>query len=72
MLHPLVARFEAGAEVLDLQVDQVTADDALVRLAAWMDLAASRLTEDDETVLVEIGAVLYRDGLRRRIEPGRP
>ncbi|MBI3346966.1 MAG: hypothetical protein HY020_07110 [Burkholderiales bacterium] len=70
MDHPLVAQFEAGAELLDLQRDRASIDDAVVRLAAWMDLAADHLTEDDQTVLVGIGAVLYRDGLRRRLAAG--
>lgn len=70
MIHPLIARFEAGAEVLELQGDRSTPDDAMTRLAAWMKLAADHLTEDDETVLVAIGAMLYRDGLKRRIAGG--
>ena len=70
MDHPLVAQFEAGAELLDLQGDRASIDDAVVRLAAWMNLAADHLTEDDQTVLVGIGAVLYRDGLQRRLAAG--
>lgn len=40
--------------------------DAIADLAAWMSLAADHLTEDDLAVLGGIGAVLYREGLRRR------
>ncbi|KQV96667.1 hypothetical protein [Pelomonas sp. Root1237] len=68
MGHPVIARFEAVAGLLDVQGDRSTLDDAITRLAAWMGLAADHLTEDDETVLIGIGALLYRDGLRRRLE----
>lgn len=68
MIHSLIERFEAGAEVLELQNLRSTPDDAMTRLAAWMGLAADHLTEDDETVLIGIGALLYREGLRRRLE----
>ncbi len=68
MHHPRIAQFEAGAELLDLQRDGASLDDAVVRLAAWMDLAASHLTDQDQAELTGIGAVLYRDGLRRRMQ----
>lgn len=70
MDHPLIKRFEAGAELLEIQRDGASVEDAVIRLAAWMDLAADHLTEDDEVVLVGIGAMLYREGLRRRLDPG--
>lgn len=66
MDDPIIKRFEATAELLDIQNDQSTLDDAIARLAAWMDLAADHLTDDDCAVLVGIGALLYRDGLKRR------
>ena len=68
MHHPRIAQFEAGAELLDIHRDGATLDDAVVRLAAWMDLAAGHLSEQDQAVLTGIGAVLYRDGLSRRME----
>lgn len=68
MNHPRIAQFEAGAELLDLQMDGATADDAVARLAAWMDLASGHLTAQDEAELTSIGALLYRDGLRRRMQ----
>lgn len=64
--HPTIELFQSGAELLDLQGSTRGLDDAIAQLAAWMDLAASRLFEDDVVVLSEIGATLYREGLRNR------
>lgn len=64
--HPTIHLFEQLAELLDLQGREAGLDDAISRLAAWMDLAGDHLTEDDLAVLNEIGGVLYREGLRRR------
>lgn len=65
--HPLIKLFEQRAELLDLQGSKASLDDALAELAAWMDLAKSHLTEDDMAVLGEVGGILYREGLRRRM-----
>lgn len=65
-LHPTIEAFQAGAEMLDLQGHQASLDDAIAQLAAWMDLASTRLSEDDLVVLMGIGAALYREGLRNR------
>lgn len=46
----LIKRFEAGAELLEIQRDGASVEDAVIRLAAWMDLAADHLTEGDEVV----------------------
>lgn len=64
--HPTIEAFQAGARLLDLQGSKVGLDDAIVQLAAWMDLAHPHLSEDDLVVLKEIGANLYREGLRNR------
>jgi len=64
--HPTILLFEQRAELLDLQGSKAGLDDAIAQLAAWMDLAGPRLTEDDLTVLGEVGAMLYREGLQRR------
>lgn len=66
MLHPMIQRFETQAELLDMQAARESLDDAVVRLAAWVDLAQGRLSEDDMVVLMEVGGILYREGLRRR------
>lgn len=66
MLHPMIQRFEAQAELLDMQASRESLDDAVVRLAAWVDLAQGKLSEDDMVVLMEVGGILYREGLRRR------
>lgn len=65
--HPLIALFESRAEVLDAAGQASQLDDAIVKLASWMALAQDRLTEDDMTAVSEIGAILYRDGLNRRM-----
>ncbi len=65
-MHPSIDAFQAGAELLDIQDSPAGLDDAIAQLAAWMDLASGRFTEDDLVVLIEIGAMLYRTGLRNR------
>jgi hypothetical protein len=65
-LHPTIEAFQAGAEVLDAQDSHLDLDDAIAQLAGWLDLASDHLADDDVTVLTGIGAVLYREGLRRR------
>lgn len=64
--HPTIQQFQAAAELLDMQGSASDLDDALAQLAAWMDLAADHLSEDDAAVLISIGGMLYREGLRRR------
>lgn len=66
MTHPTIELFEQRAALLDLQGSEAGLDEAIVDLAAWVDLASQHLTEDDLTVLGGIGGVLYREGLRRR------
>ena len=65
--HPLIKLFEQRAELLEIQGSKAGLDEALTQLAAWMDLAQKHLTEDDMAVLGEIGGLLYREGLRRRM-----
>jgi len=65
-IHPFIEVFQAGAELLDAQLSHADLDDAIAQLAAWMDLAVTRLSEDDVAVLNGIGATLYREGLRKR------
>lgn len=64
--HPVMALFESRAQLLDAEGRDAQLDDAIVGLASWMGLAQDRLTEDDMTDLGEVGAILYREGLRRR------
>lgn len=66
MIHPTIKLFEQRAALLDAEASGKGLDDAIADLAAWMDLAADHLTEDDWAVLGGIGGVLYREGLRRR------
>ena len=66
--HPIIKLFESQAELLDIAGDPSTLDDAIARLAGWMDMVD--LSDDDITVLVGIGGVLYREGLRRRMSNG--
>ncbi len=67
-IHPTIEAFRAGAELLDVQESSAGLDDAIAELAAWMDLASERLSEDDLVVLNAIGAMLFRAGLRYRSE----
>lgn len=62
--HPLIKQFEAHAQLLDIAGSLEAIDDAIVQLAIWMD--GLELSEDDEALLCRIGAILYREGLRRR------
>lgn len=64
--HPTIEAFQIRAELLDVQSSSAGLDEAIAQLAAWMDLVSDRLTEDDVVVLTEIGATLYREGLRKR------
>jgi len=66
-MHPTIEIFRAGAELLDVQESSAGLDDAIAQLAAWMDLASERLSEDDLVVLNTIGAMLFRAGLRHRL-----
>ena len=65
-MHPTIEIFRAGAELLDVQESSAGLDDVIAELAAWMDLASERLSEDDLVVLNAIGAMLFRAGLRHR------
>lgn len=66
MTNALIQQFQAAAELLDLQGSHEALDDAIVRLAAWMELAEEHLTDDDRAVLISLGGLLYREGLRLR------
>jgi len=65
-MHATIEAFRAGAELLDVQESSAGLDDVIAELAAWMDLASERLSEDDLVVLNAIGAMLFRAGLRHR------
>ena len=65
-MHATIEAFRAGAELLDVQESSAGLDDVIAELAAWMDLASERLSEDDLVVLNGIGAMLFRTGLRNR------
>ncbi len=69
-IHPFIGLFAQRAEILDIQNSKpgVAIDGAMAKLAAWMTLASDHLTEDDLAVLGDIGAMLYREGLRGRTE----
>jgi len=67
MTHPLIEQFQTQAELLDIWESPETLDDAMATLAAWIDLTGPRLNQDDVAVLIGIGGVMYREGLRRRM-----
>lgn len=64
--HPIIKQFEAQAEVLDITGSAEAIDEAIVQLATWMD--GLELSDDDAALLCRIGAILYREGLRRRMD----
>jgi prefoldin subunit 5 len=66
MIHPLVRQFQAQAEVLEAQGSTESLDEAIATLASWMELAQDQLSDDDETVLISLGGILFREGLRKR------
>ncbi|MBN3833670.1 hypothetical protein [Burkholderia sp. Ac-20344] len=65
-IHPVIAAFERQSKILDVIGDTQDSDDAIALLAGWIDLVAERLTEDDVSVLVNVGGLLFRDGLQRK------
>ena len=65
--HPMIALFQGYAETLDTAGRKAGLDDAITLLAGWMELAEGRLSGDDRAVLVEIGGILYREGLGWRV-----
>lgn len=65
-IHPLIAIFQQRAEMLDMQGSLATTDDAIGMLAAWIEAAQAKITDDDLVILGEIGGTLYRDGLQRK------
>lgn len=64
--HRNICLFELYSLVLDVQRSDWGLNDAIAELAAWMDLARDRLTDEDWMVLGHIGAVLYREAVRRK------
>ncbi|NYT63822.1 hypothetical protein H0A66_16010 [Alcaligenaceae bacterium] len=70
--HPIIALFESRAQAHDAAGSKVTLDDAMVMLARWMELAQGRLSEDDVVVLLEVGAIMFRNGLTRRADMKKP
>jgi len=71
-IHPLISLIETKAELLDVTDDPKGLDDAISLLVGWMDLAKQRLSEDDMAVLSDVGALLYREGLNRKMRINKP
>jgi hypothetical protein len=68
MIHPLIALFETKAAVIEITDGKDGLDEAIALLASWMSVAENKLSEDDLAVLSDVGAILYKEGLRRRSE----
>jgi len=68
MIHPLIALFQTKAAVIDITEGKDGLDEAITLLASWMSVAENKLSEDDLAVLSDVGAILYKEGLRRRSE----
>jgi hypothetical protein len=66
MTHHVLKLFEQRAELLHIAGCSWDLDDAASELAAWLDLARYKLTESDVNALTNVGALLYREGLRKR------
>lgn len=54
--------------MLDIQGSKATSDDAIGLLVAFAEAMKDQLTEDDLVILTEIGGILYRDNLNRRMK----
>ncbi|MCK3850626.1 hypothetical protein E4O98_07885 [Pseudomonas sp. W2Jun17] len=67
MINPIIQAMQARAELLDIQESTQGLDDALANLAGWLEMRQEDLHEDDVTVLLEVGGILYREGLKRRM-----
>lgn len=65
--HPLIALFQAKAELMDVTDSPEGLDDAISLLVGWMAKVKHKLSEDDMTILSDVGAVLYREGLKRKL-----
>ena len=62
---PVIRLFRLHAETMDDQAEPHDADDAIVQLATWIDSVQHWLTEDDVSALIAVGAIMYREQLRR-------
>jgi len=71
-IHPLISLIETKAELLDVTDSPKDLDVAISLLVGWMDMAKHKLSEDDMTVLSDIGAVLYREGWKRNLRSTKP
>ncbi len=65
--HPNARLFELLSLVQELEGSRKGLDDAIAELAAWMEVARDRLTDDDWMVLGQIGALLHRVAARTRL-----
>ena len=63
--HPVILLFRSHADMLDSDAAPHDADAAIVQLAAWIDSVQHWLTEDDVSALIAVGAIMYREQLRR-------
>ncbi len=69
-VHHVIQQFQNQAEMLDALRTPQGLDDAISELALWMDLKQTELSPDDWTMLVNVGGLLYREGLRWRMQDG--
>lgn len=65
--HPVIQAFQNQAEMLDALQTPQGLEDATSQLALWMDLKQAELSEDDWTMLVNVGGLIYREELRQRM-----
>jgi hypothetical protein len=67
-INPIIALFQAKAELLDVTNSTEGLDDATALLAGWIGKVSMKLSQDDMTILSDVGAVLYREGLRKKLQ----
>lgn len=65
--HPVVSLFREQAEKLDAAHAPRDPDEAIVKLAIWMSVNIKRLDATDIDMLSEVGGIMYREQLRRRM-----
>lgn len=73
--HHVIQAFQNQAAMLDALQSPHGLESAISDLALWMDLKEAELSEDDWSMLVNVGGLIYREGLRQRmlargIDPG--
>ena len=66
--HPIVGMFRTRSEVLDAKhAPRGDPDEPIARLAIWISLNIDKLSSEDINELTDIGGMLFREQIRRRM-----